>query len=244
MWTGSTLEKYVRDLGNSVMSYWDDPVPAEQKCTDNIQPIAYIQIINEITRFAISIDVSQYKLEELQVHLIGRDLIIEGNQEKPDVEGYIQNTFLRRWTLPDDVDLDAVEISLNEHGCLVVDAPKTGLHTLRRELPIKIIDEITRFAISIDVSQYKLEELQVHLIGRDLIIEGNQEKPDVEGYIQNTFLRRWTLPDDVDLDAVETSLNEYGCLVVDAPKTGLHTLRRELPIKVSSSNGLNRAVLA
>ncbi|KAK6749152.1 hypothetical protein RB195_001637 [Necator americanus] len=110
-----------------IKSCLDGPEPIEQKSTDNIQ------VINDTTRFALSIDVSLYKPEELRVHLTGRDLIIEGNQEKPGGAGYIQ-----RWTLPDEVDLDAIDISLNEFGCLSVDAAKTGLHMMRRELPIRI----------------------------------------------------------------------------------------------------------
>ncbi|EPB80408.1 Hsp20/alpha crystallin family protein [Ancylostoma ceylanicum] len=132
MWNRSTLEKYMRDLSSCITSYWEDPGPVENK------PMDSIQITNDSTKFEVSMDVSQYKPEELRVYLTGRDLIIEGNQEKPTDAGYIQKSFLRRWPLPDEVDLDAVTISLNEFGCLLVDAPKTGLHTMRRELPIRI----------------------------------------------------------------------------------------------------------
>ncbi|CAJ0600904.1 unnamed protein product [Cylicocyclus nassatus] len=132
MKTGGIFEKCVRDLGSCVISCWEDPTPIEQKIADDFE------VINDITRFAISIDVSQYKPEELHVYLIGRDLIIEGNQEKPDLEGYVQNTFSRRWTLPDEADLDAVETHLNGNGCLVINVLKTGFHTMRRELPIKV----------------------------------------------------------------------------------------------------------
>ncbi|RCN25448.1 Hsp20/alpha crystallin family protein [Ancylostoma caninum] len=132
MWNRSTFEKYMRDLSSCITSYWDDPVPVQNKSLDNVQ------IINDSTRFEVSMDVSPYKPEELRVHLTGRDLIIEGNQEKPSEAGYIQKSFLRRWALPDEVDLDAVTISLNEFGSLLVHAPKTGLHTMRRELPIRI----------------------------------------------------------------------------------------------------------
>ncbi|KAL6740698.1 hypothetical protein Aduo_014030 [Ancylostoma duodenale] len=120
MWNRSTFEKYMRDLSSYITSYWDDPVPVQNKSMDNDQ------IINDSTRFDVSMDVSQYKPEELRVHLICRDLIIEGNQEEPNEAGYIQKTFLRRWALPDEVDLDAVTISLNEFGCLLVHAPKTA----------------------------------------------------------------------------------------------------------------------
>ncbi|ETN76042.1 Hsp20/alpha crystallin family protein [Necator americanus] len=108
-------------------------LPSEQ-----LFDVSWLEVINDTTRFALSIDVSLYKPEELRVHLTGRDLIIEGNQEKPGGAGYIQRSFLRRWTLPDEVDLDAIDISLNEFGCLSVDAAKTGLHMMRRELPIRI----------------------------------------------------------------------------------------------------------
>ncbi|KIH62532.1 hypothetical protein ANCDUO_07186, partial [Ancylostoma duodenale] len=84
MWNRSTFEKYMRDLSSYITSYWDDPVPVQNKSMDNDQ------IINDSTRFDVSMDVSQYKPEELRVHLICRDLIIEGNQEEPNEAGYIQ----------------------------------------------------------------------------------------------------------------------------------------------------------
>ncbi|PIO67042.1 hypothetical protein TELCIR_11223 [Teladorsagia circumcincta] len=46
-----------------------------------------------------------------------------------------------------------------------------------------------------------------------------------------SFMSRWTIPDDADLDAVETNLSEFGRLVIETPKTGLHTLKREVPIR-------------
>ncbi|KAK6011224.1 hypothetical protein OSTOST_23701 [Ostertagia ostertagi] len=46
-----------------------------------------------------------------------------------------------------------------------------------------------------------------------------------------SFMSRWTIPDDADLDAVETNLTEFGRLVIETPKTGLHTLKREVPIR-------------
>ncbi|KAL6729682.1 Hsp20/alpha crystallin family protein [Ancylostoma duodenale] len=94
----------------------------------------------------------------------------------------------------------------------------------------EVVNDDKKFAVSLDVSHFKPEELQVHIDGRNLTIEGKQEQKTEHGHMERSFVRSWTLPDEVDLDAVHTQLTEVGQLCIEAPKTGLHTNRRTLPI--------------
>ncbi|CAJ0592485.1 unnamed protein product [Cylicocyclus nassatus] len=94
----------------------------------------------------------------------------------------------------------------------------------------EVVNDDKKFAVSLDVSHFKPEELQVHIDGRNLTIEGKQEIKNDHEHMERSFVRSWTLPDEVDLDAVHTQLTEVGHLCIEAPKTGLHTNRRELPI--------------
>ncbi|KAK6039910.1 Hsp20/alpha crystallin family protein [Cooperia oncophora] len=94
------------------------------------------EVVNDEKKFAVAVDVSQFKPEELKVHIEGRDLTIEGRQEIKTDHGFTERSFVRRWALPDDVDLDAVHTQLMNDGKLEIEAPKTGEHTNRRTLPI------------------------------------------------------------------------------------------------------------
>ncbi|KAK6038420.1 Hsp20/alpha crystallin family protein [Cooperia oncophora] len=84
--------------------------------------------------------------------------------------------------------------------------------------------------VALDVSHFRPEELKVQLEGRDLTIEGHQELKSEHGYIKKNFVHEFRLPEDCDLDAVQTLIDNDGHLTVEAPKTGMHTNKRILPI--------------
>ncbi|VDO90041.1 unnamed protein product [Heligmosomoides polygyrus] len=94
------------------------------------------EFVNDEKKFAVSLDVSHFKPEELKVELEGRDLTIEGVQEVKTDHGYMKKSFVHKWALPEDCDLDAVHTQIDNEGHLTVEAPKTGEHTNKRVLPI------------------------------------------------------------------------------------------------------------
>ncbi|EPB77405.1 Hsp20/alpha crystallin family protein [Ancylostoma ceylanicum] len=109
-----------------------------------------------------------------------------------------------------------------------MDADHSVLHVANQTQ--EVVNDNKKFAVALDVSQFKPEEISVHLQDRDLIIEGKQEHKDEKGYMQRSFVRKWTLPPDVDLDAVRTQLTDVGHLSVEAPKSGHGVKTREIPI--------------
>ncbi|KHJ89282.1 Hsp20/alpha crystallin family protein [Oesophagostomum dentatum] len=95
----------------------------------------------------------------------------------------------------------------------------------------QLVDDDKKFAVNLDVSQFRPEELKVHLDGRELTVEGTQEQKSENSFIQRSFVRKWTLPETVDLDAVRTELSDKGHLCVEAPKTTeASPNRRNIPI--------------
>ncbi|VDP14387.1 unnamed protein product [Heligmosomoides polygyrus] len=101
----------------------------------------------------------------------------------------------------------------------------------------KTVDDDKRFAVSLDVSQFRPEELNVHLEGRELTIEGKQEHKTENSSMHRSFIRKWMLPEDVDLEAVRTELNDKGHLSVEAPKSSAEkSQRRTIPIMAAPSN--------
>ncbi|KAK5976036.1 SHSP domain-containing protein [Trichostrongylus colubriformis] len=100
----------------------------------------------------------------------------------------------------------------------------------------QVVDDDQKFAVSIDVSQFHPEELKVNLDGRELIIEGKQQHKSDNSYMERSFLRKWTLPETVNLEAVRTQLSDAGHLSIEAPKvTAASTQRRTIPIERAPS---------
>ncbi|KAK6048604.1 hypothetical protein COOONC_13891 [Cooperia oncophora] len=91
MATGNVLENCVRNFGNRILSRWsDDDSGSGNALDDNKNGVDGVNVTNDATKFSVSVDVSPFKPDELRVHINGRELIIEGNQEKQSDNGYIQ----------------------------------------------------------------------------------------------------------------------------------------------------------
>ncbi|VDO30037.1 unnamed protein product [Haemonchus placei] len=82
----------------------------------------------------------------------------------------------------------------------------------------KVVDDDTKLAISLDVNRFKPEDLNVNLEGRVLTVEGKQEVNEEHGYSLRSFVRQWTLPKDVDVEKLQSSITEDGKLSIEAPK--------------------------
>ncbi|GMS93711.1 hypothetical protein PENTCL1PPCAC_15886, partial [Pristionchus entomophagus] len=96
----------------------------------------------------------------------------------------------------------------------------------------EVEDTPEKFAVSVDVSHFKPDEIKVNLNGNELTIEGNhEEKSDHHGTIQRSFVRKYILPSDTNLDALRSSLSDKGHLSIEAPKkTQALTQAKAIPI--------------
>ncbi|XGW11570.1 hypothetical protein V3C99_012783 [Haemonchus contortus] len=93
------------------------------------------QPTNDDSKFTVSLDVSHFRPEEVNVHVEGHELIVEGKQEQKDANSYMQRSFVRKWILPEDVNLEAIRPQLNDKGHLTIEAPK-GPSVQRINIPI------------------------------------------------------------------------------------------------------------
>ncbi|KAF1750659.1 hypothetical protein GCK72_017210 [Caenorhabditis remanei] len=82
------------------------------------------EISNTNEKFAINLNVSQFKPENLKINLEGRTLTIQGDEEVKNEHGYSKKSFSRVILLPEDVDVSAVASNLSEDGKLAIEAPK------------------------------------------------------------------------------------------------------------------------
>ncbi|KAK6746333.1 hypothetical protein RB195_012441 [Necator americanus] len=106
------MNEMMRGFGRfdpSIYPYWRDADHSVLHVANETQ-----QVVNDDKKFAVSVDVSQFHPGELNVHLEGHDLVIEGKQEHKSENGYMQRAFIRKWTLPEGVDLEGVRTQLND----------------------------------------------------------------------------------------------------------------------------------
>ena len=88
-----------------------------------------------------------------------------------------------------------------------------------------------------DVSQFRPDELSVNVKDRELIVEGHhKERNDQAGTIERHFIRKYTIPDDVQLESIESQLTNNGVLCVNAKKTAIGDVpSRRIPIQSISN---------
>ncbi|KAK6015491.1 Hsp20/alpha crystallin family protein, partial [Ostertagia ostertagi] len=91
-----------------------------------------------------------------------------------------------------------------------------------------VVNDDKKFAVALDVSQFKPQKIIVCIDGRDVIIAGHQKLKADHGFKERSFVRRWALPEDVDLNAGRTQPLDGVILEIEAPKTGELTNRRVL----------------
>ncbi|KAK5986187.1 SHSP domain-containing protein [Trichostrongylus colubriformis] len=89
-------------LERSIFPYWRDADHSVLHVANETQ-----QLVDDDKKFTVSLDVSQFRPEELNVHVEGRELTIEGKQEQKNDHTSIHRSFTRKWLLPENVDLQA-----------------------------------------------------------------------------------------------------------------------------------------
>lgn len=96
----------------------------------------------------------------------------------------------------------------------------------------EVEDDNEKFAVHVDVSHFRPEELNTHVDGQTLTIEGcHRERTDKNGTIERSFKRSYLLPENCDLAGIQSSLESDGKLSIVAPKKGSLAQRREIPIE-------------
>mmetsp|Transcript_56979 Transcript_56979/g.69615 ORF Transcript_56979/g.69615 Transcript_56979/m.69615 type:complete len:162 (+) Transcript_56979:157-642(+) len=94
-----------------------------------------------------------------------------------------------------------------------------------------VIDDEKKFEVSMEVCNFRPDELKVTMGDNNtLVIEGkHEEKTDEHGKIQRHFIRKYTLPKTVQVNAIKSELSSEGLLTITAPK-GNASESRNIPI--------------
>ncbi|XP_053619109.1 protein lethal(2)essential for life-like [Plodia interpunctella] len=101
-------------------------------------PDAGSSIKTEKDKFQINVDVQHFSPDEITVKTSDGFIVIEGkHEEKKDEHGFVSRQFSRRFKLPEDINVDAVQSRLSSDGVLTVVAPKkTAVAKGERIVPI------------------------------------------------------------------------------------------------------------
>lgn len=75
------------------------------------------------------------------------------------------------------------------------------------------------FQVSMDVQQFKPNELTVKTVDNAIVVEGkHEEREDEHGFISRHFVRRYVLPAGYDPEQVVSTLSSDGVLTIKVPK--------------------------
>ncbi|XP_054271021.1 alpha-crystallin A chain-like [Macrosteles quadrilineatus] len=100
-----------------------------------------------------------------------------------------------------------------------------------------IINDKDGLKINLDVQQFKPEELNVKVVDDYVVVEGkHEERSDEHGFISRQFSRRYKIPENVDKNALKSSLSSDGVLQLEAPKVANHPASGETSVPIVQTN--------
>ncbi|CAP25275.2 Protein CBG04605 [Caenorhabditis briggsae] len=119
----------------SVLPYWRDADHSSFNFSDTVG-----EVINDDSKYAVQLDVSHFRPEDMKIQLDGRELKIEGCQEMKSEHGYSKRCFSKMFLMPEDVDLTALRSAISNDGKLQIEAPK-GSANSSRAIPISFVEK-------------------------------------------------------------------------------------------------------
>lgn len=97
------------------------------------------EVCNDSKIFKVSLDVSQFKLEELEVKIVNGFVVVHGkHEENCDDHGFIAREFTRKYMLPTFCKQEETTVTITPENILMIQAPKL----LPEEKPIDLIDSL------------------------------------------------------------------------------------------------------
>lgn len=109
---------------------------------------------------------------------------------------------------------------------------------MSRELA-NVQDSKDRFQVNLDCSHFKPEEINVKVVDNSLVVDAkHEERSDEHGYISRQFTRRYVLPDNIEMEKMQSKLGVDGVLSICAPKKVEHQIEaneRRIPITLTGN---------
>nr|ACF21815.1 small heat shock protein [Macrocentrus cingulum] len=90
-----------------------------------------------------------------------------------------------------------------------------------------------KFQVILDVQQFKPEEIDVKVVDKFVVVEAkHEEKPDEHGFISRQFIRKYMIPEQCNIDEVQSSLSSDGVLTITAPRKETPKVENERVVKI------------
>lgn len=90
-----------------------------------------------------------------------------------------------------------------------------------------------RFQVLIDVQQFDPSEIDVKVVDTYVVVTAkHEEKRDEHGWISREFMRKYMIPEQCDLDKVQSTLSSDGVLTIVVPKKEQPKIENERTIKI------------
>ncbi|XP_067613615.1 heat shock protein 23-like [Eurosta solidaginis] len=124
-------------------------------------------------------------------------------------------------------------------------SPWSRLRRLQQDMEDDILPKVGKdgYQVSMDVAQFKPNELTVKVVDNNVVVEGKYEgREDEHGFISKHFVRSFSLPRGYKAEQAISTLSSDGVLTVNIPKpAGLedNNAERVIPIQQTGPAHLN-----
>uniref|UniRef100_A0A0A1XHR0 Heat shock protein 23 n=1 Tax=Zeugodacus cucurbitae TaxID=28588 RepID=A0A0A1XHR0_ZEUCU len=124
-------------------------------------------------------------------------------------------------------------------------SPWSRLSRLQQDLQNQVEPKLGKegYQVSLDVAQFKPNELTVKVVDNNVVVEGKYEgREDEHGFVSKHFVRSFSLPRGFKAEQAISTLSSDGVLTVNVPKPpGLedNTTERVIPIQQTGPAHLN-----
>jgi len=157
------------------------------------------------------VPLKQYKPEEISVDVDSENITLHGQHQSEDENGFENSEFKKVIKLPEGVDPSTVTSrAIQNGGTLLIEGNK--------RFEEKAKEDDGKFAVKLDLSGFKPEEVNVQLRGQELTITGKHRSEEGGFHLSRDYSRRILLPDDADVSSVTSRLSKEGLLTIEAPR--------------------------
>ena len=87
------------------------------------------------------------------------------------------------------------------------------------------------FNLSINVKEFKPEEVNVKTVGKNVVVSAKTERKDDKNYYLREFSQSYSLPEDLKVEDLQSKVTDQGMLVISAPLPKLPEAK-EKPIQI------------
>ena len=157
-----------------------------------------------------------YQPEEISLEVDSKKVILRGQHQSEQENGFNKSEFTRVYKIPKGVDPTTITSLINQdNGVLVIEGTK--------QVEDKASDG--KFEAKLDFRGFRPEEIKLQLRGNTLTVTGM--KVSERHQSRNSYSRCIVLPDDVDPGSVTSCLSKEGLLTIKALRSR-HVVPQEL----------------